>query len=123
MRFTQDSSSGNHLIRGYAAGELRIDAAVYRGTVIVSASSISSEPDIHDLNQLISALQPPRILALDPEIILLGTGQRQIFPAASFGAQFLRTGIGFEVMDTGAACRTFNVLVAEQRRVVAVLLI
>ena len=38
-----------------------------------------------------------------------------------FGAQFLRAGIGFEVMDTGAACRTFNVLVAEQRRVVALL--
>jgi uncharacterized protein len=123
MRFTQDSSSGRHLIRGYAAGELRIDGAVYRGAVIVSASSISSEPDIRDLDELIVALQPPRILALDPEIILLGTGQRQIFPAASFGAQFLRVGIGFEVMDTGAACRTFNVLLAEQRRVVALLLI
>jgi uncharacterized protein len=122
MRFTQDSSSGTHLIRGYAAGELRIEDAVYRGAVIVSASTILSEPDIRDLNELL-ALQPPRILALDPEIILLGTGQRQIFPAASFGAQFLRVGIGFEVMDTGAACRTFNVLVGEQRRVVALLLI
>jgi uncharacterized protein len=122
MRFTQDSSSGTHLIRGYAAGELRIEDAVYRGAVIVSASTILSEPDIRDLNDLL-ALQPPRILALDPEIILLGTGQRQIFPAASFGAQFLRVGIGFEVMDTGAACRTFNVLVGEQRRVVALLLI
>jgi uncharacterized protein len=53
----------------------------------------------------------------------LGTGQRQIFPAASFRAQFLGAGIGFEVMDTGAACRTFNVLVAEQRRVVALLMV
>jgi uncharacterized protein len=53
---------------------------------------------------------------------LLGTGARQIFPAPSYGAQFLRAGIGFEVMDTGAACRTFNVLVAEQRRVAALLL-
>ena len=43
------------------------------------------------------------------------------FPAADFGAHFLRAGIGFEVMDTGAACRTFNVLVAEHRRVVALL--
>jgi len=45
-----------------------------------------------------------------------------LFPAAAFGAQFLRAGIGFEVMDTGAACRTYNVLVGEQRRVVALLL-
>jgi uncharacterized protein len=122
MRFTQDQSSGIHLIRGHGEGELRIDDAVYRGAVILSASTILSEPAIHDLNELI-ALDPPRILALDPEILLLGTGQKQIFPPASFGAQFLQVGIGFEVMDTGAACRTFNVLVAEQRRAVAVLLI
>jgi uncharacterized protein len=122
MRFTQDQSSGIHLIRGYGESELRIDDAVYRGAVILSASTILSEPGIRDLNELI-ALDPPRILALDPEIVLLGTGQKQIFPAASFGAQFLQVGIGFEVMDTGAACRTFNVLVAEQRPTVAVLLI
>jgi uncharacterized protein len=122
MRFTQDVSSGIHLIRGYADGELRIDDAVYRGAVILSAATILSEPAIRDLNELIS-LHPPRILALDPEIILLGTGRKQIFPAASFGAQFLQVGIGFEVMDTGAACRTFNVLVSEQRRAVAWLLI
>ncbi len=62
-------------------------------------------------------------LALEPELVLLGTGERQIFPAASVGAQFLRAGIGFEVMDTGAACRTFNVLVGEKRRVAALLLL
>jgi uncharacterized protein len=54
--------------------------------------------------------------------VLLGTGARQIFPVSSYGAQFLRVGVGFEVMDTGAACRTFNVLVAEHRRVAALLL-
>jgi uncharacterized protein len=54
--------------------------------------------------------------------VLLGTGQHQTFPHPSFGAQFLRLGIGFEVMDTGAACRTFNVLVSERRRVVGILL-
>jgi uncharacterized protein len=45
-----------------------------------------------------------------------------VFPDAAFGAQFLKSGIGFEVMNTGAACRTFNVLVSEQRRVVALLI-
>jgi uncharacterized protein len=60
---------------------------------------------------------------LQPEVVLIGTGQRQVFPAPAFGAQFLRAGIGFEVMDTGAACRTFNVLVSEQRLVVALLIV
>ena len=63
-----------------------------------------------------------RALAVDPEVLLLGTGARQIFAPPEFGARFLRKGIGFEVMDTGAACRTYNVLAGEQRRVVAVLL-
>lgn len=121
MRFTQDSSSGVNLIRAYQAGELRINDQVLHGTVILSASDLLSEPAIRDVSDL-TAEHTARILALDPELVLLGTGARQTFPAASFGAQFLRAGIGFEVMDTGAACRTFNVLVAEQRRVVAVLL-
>jgi len=60
---------------------------------------------------------------LEPELVLVGTGHRQEFPAAAFGAHFLKSGIGFEVMDTGAACRTFNVLVSEQRHVVALLLL
>ena len=122
MRFARDSSSTSHVIRGYGAGELRIDEDTYRETVIVSASTVLPLPDVRNTNDL-AELDPARILALDPELVLLGTGQRQIFPAASFRARFLSAGIGFEVMDTGAACRTFNVLVAEQRRVAALLLV
>ena len=121
MRFTQDSSSCTHVIRGYGKGELRIDDTPYRGAVLVSALTVHGDSEIHDFIALI-AIDPLRILALDPELVLLGTGPRQLFPAASFGAQFLQLGIGFEVMDTGAACRTFNVLVAERRRVAAWLL-
>jgi uncharacterized protein len=122
MRFTQDSSSAGHLIRAYGGGELRINDGIYRGSVILSASTVVNADDIRDVNDL-ALLDPTRILALDPELILLGTGPRQIFPAASFRAQFLNRGIGVEVMDTGAACRTFNVLAAEQRRVVALLMV
>jgi uncharacterized protein len=122
MRFTQESSSATNLIRAYASGELRVNDAVYRSAIIVSASALQAAPDIRDVEDL-ARLDPSRILALDPELILLGTGPRQIFPPASFRAQFLSAGIGVEVMDTGAACRTFNVLVAEQRRVVALLMV
>jgi uncharacterized protein len=122
MRFARDSSSAAHIIRGYGTGELRIDDDIYRETVIVSASTVLPLPEIRDMSDL-AALDPSRLLALDPELVLLGTGARQIFPAASFRAKFLSAGIGFEVMDTGAACRTFNVLVAEQRRVAALLMV
>jgi uncharacterized protein len=121
MRLTQESSPGINLIRAHGGGELRVNENIYRGAVILSASTVIAEPNIQNLDDLI-AIDVSRILALEPELVLLGTGARQIFPAPSFGAQFLRAGIGFEVMDTGAACRTFNVLVGEQRRVAALLL-
>ena len=121
MRFTQDSTSASNLVRAYGSGELRVNDNVYRSTIIVSASAVQAAPDIRGMEDL-AGLDPSRILSQGPELVLLGTGPRQIFPAASFRAQFLSAGIGFEVMDTGAACRTFNVLVAEQRRVVALLI-
>jgi uncharacterized protein len=121
MRFSQESNPAVNVIRAYGNGELRVNETIYRGAVILSASTSEALPNIHNLDELI-ALDVSRILKLEPELVLLGTGTRQIFPAGSFGAQFMRKGIGFEVMDTGAACRTFNVLVGEQRRVTALLL-
>jgi len=59
------------------------------------------------------------VLALNPEVVLLGTGVRQQFPPAAFLAGFLRKGIGIEVMDNAAAARTYDLLAGEGRRVVA----
>ena len=63
------------------------------------------------------------MLALEPEIVVLGSGTRQRFPELQLLAALLSRGIGCEVMDTGAACRTYNVLASEDRRVVAALLL
>ncbi|MFA6230524.1 MAG: Mth938-like domain-containing protein [Rhodanobacter sp.] len=59
------------------------------------------------------------LLSLQPELVILGTGPQQVFPAAVFLAGFLRKGIGIEVMDNAAAARTYNLLAGEGRRVVA----
>jgi len=61
----------------------------------------------------------PVLLALKPEVVILGTGERQVFPAAAFMAGFLRKGVGVEVMDNAAAARTYNLLASEGRHVVA----
>ncbi|HMM57780.1 MAG: hypothetical protein DYH18_07145 [Xanthomonadales bacterium PRO7] len=63
------------------------------------------------------------ILALQPEVVLLGTGARAVFPPQALLAQFLKRGIGLETMDSAAAARTFNVLAGEGRNVVAVFLL
>lgn len=122
MRFTQDLNKGLNVIRSYADGELRINEQIHRGPVLVSAATLIDLPNVQNLDDL-SKLDVAQILALEPEVLLLGTGRHQIFPAPAFGAQFMRAGIGFEIMDTSAACRTFNVLVGEQRRVAALLLV
>ncbi len=66
---------------------------------------------------ILSADHVEALLALQPELVLLGTGQRQIFPAPAFMAGFLRKGVGIEVMDNAAAARTYNLLAGEGRRV------
>jgi uncharacterized protein len=121
MRLTRDSDPAINFIRGYGPGELRINDGVYRETLIVAASELRLEPGLRQIADL-SADHAARILEFEPEVVLIGTGARQSFPAAEFGARFLERGVGFEVMDTGAACRTFNVLLSERRRVVALLL-
>jgi uncharacterized protein len=63
------------------------------------------------------------VLALQPEVVLLGTGTRQAFPPAAFSAAILARRIGIEPMDNAAAARTFNLLSAEGRRVVAAFLL
>lgn len=122
MRFTQDPSSARNVIRSYTPGELKINDEVFHRPLIVGPSTIAPGPEVRDAAEL-TAAHTADIVALEPEIVLIGTGARQVFPAAEFGVPFLRAGIGFEVMDTGAACRTFNVLVAEHRRVAALLLV
>jgi uncharacterized protein len=121
MRFTQDQTPDVNVIRGYGDGGLRINAETFHGSMIVAASSLRAEPTLVAVADL-RLEHAAHLLEFEPELVLLGTGVRQIFPEAFFGAEFLKAGIGFEVMDTGAACRTFNVLVGEQRRVVALLL-
>ncbi len=107
-------------IRAYRQGEIRIGDAVFRETVIVSASAIETAPGIKSAADLSNtAIAGPvalRMREMEPELVLVGTGLRQVFPPTQFRAQFLNANIGIEAMDSGAACRTFNVLVGEQRR-------
>jgi uncharacterized protein len=109
-------------MRSYTPGEIRINDQIFHHALIVSSASIAPGPAVADAGEL-TAAHTADLIALAPELVLVGTGVRQVFPPAEFGAQFLRAGIGFEVMDTGAACRTFNVLVTEERRVAALLLV
>jgi uncharacterized protein len=64
-----------------------------------------------------------RLTALGVDIVLIGTGERLDFPQPSVLRPLIEAGIGFEVMDTPAACRTYNILMGEERKVAAALIV
>lgn len=122
MKFTLDQPATLHVIRGYAPGLLRIGDREFTRSVIVSAQTLIDDWRPQRAADLTAADLEPA-LALQPGILLLGSGPRQVFPAPALLAQLYAARIGFEIMDTGAACRTYNVLVAEGREVAAALII
>lgn len=122
MKFTLDRPGTLHVVRGYAPGQLRIGDLVYTRSVIVSAATLIDDWRPQHIGELtVADLEPA--LALRPEVLLLGSGARQVFPSPELLAQLYAARVGFEVMDTGAACRTYNVLVGEGREVAAALII
>jgi uncharacterized protein len=122
MKLTLHRPAGINLVRGYAPGEVRVGERSVRTSLVVSAGQLITDwPP-----ERIADLRPEHltaILALEPEIVLLGSGPGQQFPEPAVLAPLLERGVGVEVMDTGAACRTYNVLVSEDRQVVAALFV
>jgi uncharacterized protein len=122
MKFILDRPGTPHVVRGYAPGRLRIGDREYARSVIVSAATLIDDWRPQHIVELTAADLEPA-LAIKPQVLLLGSGARQVFPAPELLAQLYAARIGFEVMDTGAACRTYNVLVGEGRHVAAALII
>jgi uncharacterized protein len=120
MKFTLEASSRVNLVRGYSPQEIRIGNQRLTASCIVTADALITQWEPASFADLKPEhLQP--ILALQPELVLLGTGVTQKFPPAAIRTAFISGGVGLEVMDLGAACRTFNILVQEERRVAAAL--
>lgn len=132
MKIDLDRSAANTII-AYDEGNVRVHGSIQ--------TQDSAAPRVHDLNtsvivtpdSIIEHWHPSHIselavehmqtvLACEPEIVLLGTGRRLQFPGTEVSQICHDAGIGLEVMDTGAACRTYNILAMEGRRVVAALL-
>jgi len=121
MKLTLDANTGVTLIRSYSNGELRVADQVFHRSCILTPSAVIADwrpTKVEDVQE--ADLQA--LFDQKPQLVLLGTGDRQQFPHVSIRGAFARAGIGLETMDLGAACRTFNVLVQEGRNVCAGLL-
>ena len=112
---------GVNRIHAYSAGGIVIADTIYDSSLILSSNTIIGNWHPENIFQL-TPDDLDQIIELNPELVLLGTGAKLLFPEHTITMAFYSRNIGFEVMDTGAACRTFNVLLAEERRVFAALI-
>jgi len=120
MKFTLDARSGVNLIRAYSARELRIGDQVLTRNCIVTADTLITQWQPTAADGLSVADLAP-LLQLEPQIVLWGTSEAAQAASPAVRAALLAHGISLETMDLGAACRTFNILVQEERRVAAAL--
>jgi uncharacterized protein len=122
MKFSEADTSGGLLIRGYGAEGVRVNNRVYSSSLIVMPQHIIADWRPRSVSDLtvedFSALLP-----LKPQILILGTGKQQVFPEPTSYWPIFEQGIGIEIMDTGAACRTYNIIMAEGREVAAALIL
>jgi len=122
VKFQPDYLDGVNIIARHDRAGVWVSSRQYTGGVLV--------PWIGDVRpwsaRAFGELAPAhfeQILELEPELVIFGSGQRIRFVAAPMIRGLIERRIGFEAMDTAAACRTFNVLVSEGRSVVAALLV
>lgn len=121
MRFTEADKNSGYLIEAYGSEGIQIDGRRYGQGLVLSAQRIIA-PWGPPSPAEFTTLHLETLLTFDPQVMVLGTGANQVFPDPAVYVDILSRGIGVEIMDTGAACRTYNILVSEGRRVVAGLL-
>ena len=122
MKLHLDPATAKDAITGYGEGYVMVNRQRFERSLVVLPERILLDwpPNRFD------DLAPEHLAALaglDREIILLGTGAQLRFPRPEIIQPLMRSGVGVEVMDVHAACRTYNILLAEDRRVAAALLI
>ena len=121
MKLHASVPSGVNTITGYGEGYVVVNGERRESSVVVLPDRIE-EWSVKGFDQL-RAEDFAFLKSLKAEIVLLGTGPRQRFPDPRLTAALAQAGIGLEVMDVRAACRTYNILVAEERKVAAALLL
>lgn len=122
MQFTQHSPGGLNLIRRYGADFIAIGEEEIRASCIVGATTLIRDWPPRSVPDLVIEHFAP-LFDYQPEVVVLSTGAKQQFPRAALRAEFAMRKIGLEVMEVGAACRTFNVLLSEERKVLAAVLL
>jgi len=122
LKLQSDPHSGANTITGYGDGYVEINQTPYAHAVLLSSDGAISEWSAQSFEGL-EASHFTQMVDLNPELILIGTGSKQRFPKPELLKSLILAKIGFEIMDSQAACRTYNILVGEGRQVLLALIV
>ena len=122
MKFAQDSQDEGYVITAYESDCVSINGKVFNQCLIITGTQLNDNWAINTIDQL-SYEHIELILSFNPELIIIGTGSKLVFPAVELYSSIIKRGIGVDFMDTRAACRTYNILMSEGRDVVAGLIL
>ncbi|WP_018872455.1 Mth938-like domain-containing protein [Thioalkalivibrio sp. ALJ16] len=122
MLFSEVTSDEFYIVTGYEPGKVGINQVAYTRSLIVRPNALQAQWPVDAVQNLeLQHLQP--VLDAPPEVLLIGTGLQQRFPDRALWRHLREQGMGVEIMDTAAACRTYNLIMAEGRDVAAALII
>lgn len=122
MKFAQDSQQDGYVITAYDDDTVSINGKRFSQSLIIANKQLDENWDITGI-ELLASNHIDQVLSFKPELIIIGTGSKLIFPAVEVYSTIIRLGIGVDFMDTRAACRTYNILMSEGRDVVAGLIL
>lgn len=120
MQFNEDQPQAIYTIQAHDQGWIQIQNQRFTAPLIISAQTLISDWTVQDFASLTPEQLTP-LFTLNPEVILLGCGSSQSLPSAALYRALVEHGVGFEIMTTAAACRTYTILLAENRTVAAAL--
>jgi uncharacterized protein len=122
LKFHRDEAHGRNTFTGYGVGYVEVNKIRHAASLVVTADRLVTDWPATAVGSLLPD-HMAAIAGLNPEIVLIGTGARLTFPDRGLLAPLYKAGIGVEIMDTPAACRTYNILLAEGRGVLAAIIV
>jgi len=122
MKFSEDYAIGTNVIRSFSDATIDINSTTYSNSLVVGNQLLLDNWGISQIEEMTPS-HWQALLDYKPEVIIIGTGKSLVFPHPSSYALLVESGIGVEFMDSAAACRTYNVLVSEDRSVIAGIII
>jgi uncharacterized protein len=122
MKFAIADDVPGNIIRAYTDDSVIVGDTAFKSSLIILNNQIITDWRPNCFDELEAADFDP-LVAVKPDLVVLGTGPKQQFPIPALYQALVKAGIGLEIMNTPAACRTYNILLSEGRKVAAALLL